>query len=140
MKNKIDDIIEKVPASVLEDLDMMCYGYILTKVLSIIQFGPESYRENDAFHEPSAMHSEESIRALIDLCVQMSNGRGVNQENPILIDAVADTYNFIRLLHFEVALRKSTYTSEGIIDSLKIKHIFHENSADNMSITLYFKK
>lgn len=140
MKNKIDEIIEKIPESVLQDIDVMSYGYILTKAYSLIQDGPEDYRKKDAFGEPSSELSEDSIRALVDLCFQMIFGKGITQENPILINAVTDTYNFIRFLHFELEKRKSNYSSDGVVDCITIKHGITSNESNKMSITLYFKK
>lgn len=137
---KIDVLISKIPASVLEAIDVMCYGYILSKSFSFIESGPVNYSELDAFGEHYNLSNLDLKRLKIN-CLQLTEGKGILMEDPIVINSVPEVYTLTRLFHFKVDRRKSSYSSDAIIDCVKISHSILSNnqSKQQMNINLFFK-
>lgn len=140
--DKIDQIIDALPKEVYESLDMMCYGYILSKALAFIDAIPKEYAASDAYGEPNESLTKKDLDLLKNDCVQITQGKGLTIENPIDIEAVSESYNLIRLFHFQLEHRKSNYERNGVIDAMTIKHISLDKTSnyDALSITLFFRK
>jgi len=137
---KIDALINKLPAPLSDAIDVMCYGYILSKSFSFMKSGPLNYRGLDAFGEPYNLSNLDLKRLKIN-CLQLTEGKGILFEDPILIMSVSEIYTLTRLFHFKVDRRKSSYSSDAIIDCVKISHTILSNKQSKlqMSINLFFK-
>ncbi len=140
--DKIDKIIDALPKEVYDSLDMMCYGYILSKALAFIDAIPKEYAASDAYGEPNESLTKKDLDLLKNHCVQITTGKGLTIENPIDIEAVSESYNLIRLFHFQLEHRKSNYGRNGVVDAMTIKHISlgKTSNSDALSITLFFRK
>jgi hypothetical protein len=140
--DKIDKIIDALPKEVYESLDMMCYGYILSKALAFIDAIPKEYAASDAYGEPNESLTKKDLDLLKNVCAQITEGKGLTIENPIDIEAVSESYNLIRLFHFQLEHRKSNYGVNGVVDAMTIKHISlgKTNNSDTLGITLFFRK
>ena len=137
---KIDALINKLPAPLSGNIDVMCYGYILSKSFSFMKSGPVDYSGLDAFGEPYNLSNLDLKRLKIN-CLQLTEGKGILMEDPIVINSVPEVYALTRLFHFKVDRRKSSYSSDAIIDCVKISHSILSNhqSKQQMNINLFFK-
>jgi len=137
---KIDTILSILPSFVLDSIDVMCYGYILSKSLSFLSSDSKSFSELDAFREPFGLSADE-LKRLRKNCLQLTEGKGVSDDKPILIKSVSEIYKMLDLFHFKVNHRKSNYSNDGIIDRITISHslLLKNNSDQNMTMDLFFK-
>lgn len=111
--------------------------YFFSKANLFLKIGPEKYRINDYFKQPSIENSDEELALLTLGCSQVIDGKGLFSNNPFMNLGVAGFSLLMRLFHFKPESRKTQHNIEfegkrGALDCITFIHL-----VDNRKATLF---
>jgi hypothetical protein len=103
------------------------FAYIFTKAHRYLKVGPEIYRKDDFFEQPSIKLSKEELALIESGCKQILQGKGLTAENPLTELHIGGFYRLFELFHFKTESQQmasmNTKAQKGILDKMYLKHL-----------------
>lgn len=124
---KWNDLMDEVMDGMSEELEEMAmvnrFPYFFSKAYTFLKRGPDAYRSQDAFGEPSTDLDAEDLALIESGCRQMMEGRGLTPEDPLRGLGIHGFYALFRLFHFSLVRQSAMPGEEGIIDRMRMRHM-----------------
>jgi hypothetical protein len=117
-------------------LDETSYSYVFFKACNYLKLGPEKYRKDDFFGQPTSTNKEE-LQLIENGCKQVLECKGLNEATPFSEIGITGFYQLMGLFHYESIKKKSRYgfiwnQERGILDAITFQH-----AVDKNELTLY---
>lgn len=135
MKNQLqalDEVIRNFTEDEKQLMEANRFPYIFSKAWMYLKKGPNIYRKQDAFGEPSLDYEEEELQILAEGCNQILKGIGMTEEKPFTNLDVFGFYNLFRLFHFDYVSRKTNHSfiydgKTGALDCITFEHAIDQS-------------
>jgi hypothetical protein len=122
-----NDLMDEVMDGMSSELEEMAmvnrFPYFFSKAFTFLHKGPDAYRSEDAFGEPSADLDAEDLTLLESGCRQMMEGRGLTPEDPLRGLGIHGFYTLFRLFHFSLVRQSVIPGEEGMLDRMRMRHV-----------------
>lgn len=141
----LDEVISNFTEDEKQIMDANRFPYIFSKAWMYLKKGPEIYRKQDAFGEPSLDYDEEELQILADGCNQILRGIGMTEQKPFTNLDVFGFYNLFSLFHFNYVSRKTNHSfildgKSGALDCITFKHFIDDSTIVYYNFCEYIEK
>lgn len=124
----LDKIINQFSEKEKNLVDSNRFVYIFSKAWLYTKLGPEKYRKDDAFKQPSIDLDHEDLEILANGCRQVLDGIGLISEKPFTEIDVMGFSALFRLFHFKNIQRKCKHGfifngKTGALDCITFQHV-----------------
>ena len=123
LSSVLDSLTEE-ERNACEDND---FPYLFGKAYAYLKMGPEVYRKQDAFRQPSEELDEEELKAIESGCRQILEGKGISEEKPFTGLDVGGFYRLFELFHYNLSMQSAKITKQGMLDRMEMCHVVKEN-------------
>jgi hypothetical protein len=116
--------------------------YFFTKANLFLKIGPDKYRINDYFNQPSIENSDDQLALLVLGCSQIVEGKGLFKNNPFMNLDVSGFSLLMRLFHFKTESRTTEHNIEfeekkGALDCITFIHLIDNRKATLFNFCIY---
>lgn len=117
-----------------EDAEPPAASYIRAKAELFCRIGADTYRTQDAFHEPSSRLDADDLAAVCQGMQQIVDGLGFAPDVPLEGIPAESSHALVRTLHFQVVAQHARRSADGLffLDALLCRHV-----VDGRELTIY---
>ncbi len=129
MNKQLQEVMDEMTPEYLALAEENQFVYLFSKAYLFLKMGPEAYRNQDFFDQPSEDTDPSVLEAISNGCRQILSGRGFSAEEPLTGLGISGFYALMDLFHFKLGRQSIAGRMEGrrgMLDRMEMCHVMDE--------------
>ena len=129
MHEKMQEVMDNMTPEYLSLAEDNQFVYLFSKAFLFLKMGPEAYRNQDFFNQPSEDIDAEELELINNGCRQILAGRGFSTDQPLTGLGISGFYALMDLFHFKLRRQSIAGRMEGrrgMLDRMEMQHVMDE--------------